>query len=93
MSDVYSPALGLAFACAIGAVLLEFSRSRIRSVWAAVAALALVVVAVLSHVFLGHAPGSASAQGLLAFVAEHPALLVATGIAVLALAVARGKRS
>jgi hypothetical protein len=42
--------------------------------WAGIAALVLVAIAAASHVLLGHAPGSASALGLVAFLGEHPAL-------------------
>ncbi len=52
-------------------------------------ALALLVLATAVHVGWDHRPGTDRALGALAFLREHPALLVVAGIAILALALRR----
>jgi hypothetical protein len=56
---------------------------------AAIVSLFLVALSIGSHLILGHRPGTASALGPMAFLAEHRAFVVIPVIAVVALWVAR----
>ena len=83
MTDVYSPVLAASLAFVVGTVLClvseRVSRSshlRRLSVVGACLSLASVVLALASHVALGHAPGTDTALAPAAFVAEHPMAVV-----------------
>jgi hypothetical protein len=94
MPDVYSPVLGTALALLVGALVCLVSARLSRSAHllalaraGAILCLAALATAVVSHVRLGHTPGSDTALGPLAFVGEHPlvAAVAAAALALLAL--------
>ncbi len=59
----------------------------------AVVALVLVALASVIHLTVGHRPGTPSALDPVAFLGEHLALLITTGVALAALMVSRIARS
>ena len=83
--DVYSPVLGAALAVLVGTLVCcvsaRVSRSRhlllLGQVGAAVTFIALSI-AVISHVKLGHTPGTETALGPAGFIAEHPLVAAVT---------------
>lgn len=96
MVDFYSATLGMAVLAAVAALALALMRRHATRRFAGpmgVIALVLVAISGLSHAITGHAPGSSSALGPAAFAAEHPALWVTAGVAVLALACSRFGRN
>ena len=92
-SDLYSPALAVAIGASVIslAVALLTRRSRL-AVLSGVVAIIAVGVAATSHVLLGHAPGTASALGFVAFLGEHRALWVTLAVAIVAVIFARRRR-
>lgn len=105
MPDLYSPALGVALAGAIIALLmmldLRLAAVPIRPEWlprmrtvariAAGTALLAFSISLVSHLFLGHMPGSENAMGPVGFVREHPMLLLVAVMSVTTLLLARGR--
>ena len=98
--DFYSATLSLALAGAIGALgltaIVWFKPGpgrRINRLALGVAVVALFALSIcfLYHLFVGHRPGSVDALGPVAFVREHPALLVAGAVAIVAIVAPRKK--
>lgn len=56
------------------------------------AGVVLVLVSGLSHVLMGHRPGSASALGTVAFLGEHPAWVIVLFLSVAASVFSRDSR-
>ncbi len=83
MADVYSPVLGAAMAMVVGttvcAIAARVSRSEhlLRLVQVgAVLTLVALTIAIVSHVRIGHTPGTETALGPFGFIAEHPMVAV-----------------
>ena len=97
MPDLFSPLLVVAFAAAGAAlatgvaVRLGFRRTLLVQ-WApllAVISLLATAGAALSHLLLGHGHGTAAPMDPLTIIREHPSLLLAGALALLALGVGR----
>ena len=84
--DVYSPMLALAIVAALVSLVSMLVRKRRIGLSAGVVAVLAVAVATVSHVGVGHPPGSASALGFAAFLREHPAVWATAAVAVIGLA-------
>ena len=90
MSDIYSPVLGAALALVVGTVVCAVSArlsnsvhlQRLVAVGSALTFIALAI-AVVSHVRIGHTPGTEDALGPLGFVLAHP-MVAALAVAALA---------
>ncbi len=96
--DFYSTTLSLALATAIAALGLTViawfkprpggTLNRV-ALTAAVVSLFALCICFLYHLFVGHRPGTPQALSPLAFVREHPALLVAGAVTMVAIAAPR----
>ena len=97
MSDVYSPLLGAALAFFVGSLVCLISARVSRSAHlfrlariAMLLTLLALAIAVVSHVRIGHTPGTDAALGPAGFVAEHPLVPALTIATLLLLAWTRG---
>ena len=79
--DVYSPLLALAIVAVVVSLVSTVVRRPRVGVPAGIVALLAVTIAAVSHVVVGHPPGSASALGFAAFLREHPAVWVTAATA------------
>ncbi|MDX1388154.1 MAG: hypothetical protein R3344_03140 [Acidobacteriota bacterium] len=96
--DFYSTTLSLALATAIAALGITViswfkprpgGRLNRLALGAAVVSLFVLCICFLYHLFVGHRPGTPQELAPLAFVREHPALLVAGAVAMIAIAAPR----